>query len=63
MNDPYILIKTTALYAIPELSQNPCNCFSDAAQQNKCHHLNIVFDPLFFDTFWREAVPMNFIFA
>ena len=30
------LTKTTALYAIPELFQNPCNCFSDASQQNKC---------------------------
>ena len=29
------LRKTAALYAIQELSQNPCNCFSDASQQNK----------------------------
>ena len=26
----------TAPYAIPELSQNPCNYFSDASQQPKC---------------------------
>ena len=40
------LTKTTALYAIPKLSQNPCNSFSDASQQNT--YLSITTDLIVF---------------